>query len=100
MKRAKILLPENPLYRKGFKFDHVKHILKDCEKFFTLNLTPTPIPNSKSTIQRPSSTDEEISANLSSFAINPVDEKIGATSNKRPGIKKAKENMTNMFSTL
>lgn len=89
MKRAKILLAEDSLYRKGFKFDHVWHILKDCEKFSGLN--PTPTPNPEPTIQRPSSTDEDIGPNLSSFAINSTDEEMGATSSKRPiGIKKAK----------
>lgn len=45
IKQAQILLPDDPKYQKGFKFDHVWHILKDCEKFAT--------PNATSNVQRP-----------------------------------------------
>ena len=100
LKRAKLLLAEDSLYRRGFKFDHVWHILKDCEKFADPSPTPnrTPIPTPESSFQRPSSTDEDIGANLSSFAINSTDEETGATSSKRPiGIKKKRKEKESMM---
>ncbi|XP_074346527.1 uncharacterized protein LOC141685316 [Apium graveolens] len=82
MKKAKLFLKDDPKYQKGFKFDHVWHILKDCEKFSTPNTTPH--------VQCPSSTDD-IRPNLSAFDINSTDEENGAISSVRSmGVKKAK----------
>uniref|UniRef100_A0A803Q684 No apical meristem-associated C-terminal domain-containing protein n=1 Tax=Cannabis sativa TaxID=3483 RepID=A0A803Q684_CANSA len=35
--QAKMLLSQDPKYKKGFKYDHVWPILKDCEKFTNNN---------------------------------------------------------------
>ncbi|XP_074360056.1 uncharacterized protein LOC141700147 [Apium graveolens] len=69
--KAKLFLKDDPKISKRFKFGHVWHILKDCEKFFSPNTTPH--------VQCPSSTDD-IRPNLSAFDINSTDEEIGATS--------------------
>ncbi|XP_074369896.1 uncharacterized protein LOC141711379 [Apium graveolens] len=82
MKKAKLFLKDDPKYQKGFKFDHVWHILKDSEKFSIPNTTP---------YVQCSSSNDDIRPNLSAFDINSTEE-IGATSSVRPmRVKKAKE---------
>ncbi|KAK3211052.1 hypothetical protein Dsin_015758 [Dipteronia sinensis] len=95
--QAKILLTQDKKYKKGFKFDHVRPILKDFQKF-TDNDSVTSAFRRQSgnfvssqedspTLESPTS----VSHGLSSFSLNITNDDFGGSSSQRPiGVKKAK----------
>ncbi|XP_017248002.1 uncharacterized protein LOC108219195 [Daucus carota subsp. sativus] len=99
LNRAKVLLEQDKIYDKGFKFDHVWEILKDSEKFGDdhSNATPyrqTQTSNFVSSQANSPATESPTSASpgLSSFSPDINDLSVDGSSSQRPiGVKKAKE---------
>ena len=97
MNMAKILLAQDPKFKKGFKYDHVWPILKDMQKFADDNTATSalrrPRGNTVSS-QEDSATPESpttASPGLSSFSLNIDSDDVGGSSSQRPvGVKKAK----------
>ncbi|KAL5557507.1 hypothetical protein UlMin_039743 [Ulmus minor] len=97
LNRAKTLLTQDAKYQKGFKFDHVWPIIKDIEKFASVN-NPTStfqrqIGNFASSQSESPTSESPTSATpgLSDFSLNINNEEIGGSSAERPiGVKKAK----------
>ena len=99
LNQAKLLLAQDPHYKRGFKFDHVWPILKDIEKF-----SGDKAENAACRFQRQggnivSSQSDSLSvespgsasAGLSSFDLNINEEGIGGISIERPiRVKKTK----------
>ena len=87
---------QDPQYKKGFKFDHVWHMLKDFEKFKDNNNSPRPgfrleNFNNISSGSEYSASESQIpeSPEESPFSINLEENNVGGSS--RPiGVKKAK----------
>ncbi|XP_049384591.1 uncharacterized protein LOC125848707 isoform X2 [Solanum stenotomum] len=96
--QAKMLLMQEPTYKKGFKFDHVWNLMKDFEKFKDIDTGKKKVRGQGSTLQSseseaPSPTSPIVSSpNLSSFSLN-LNENFSDhyTSSERPiGVKKSK----------
>ncbi|KAK4723971.1 hypothetical protein R3W88_026750 [Solanum pinnatisectum] len=95
--QAKILLMQEPTYKKGFKFDHVWNLMKDFEKFKDIDTGKKKVQGQGSTLQSseskaPSPTSPIVSSpNLSSFSLNLNENFSDHTSSERPiGVKKSK----------
>ncbi|KAG5625128.1 hypothetical protein H5410_010346 [Solanum commersonii] len=96
--QAKMLLMQEPTYKKGFKFDHVWNLMKDFEKFKDIDIGKKKVQGQGSTLQSsesevPSPTSPIVSSpNLSSFSLNLNENFSGHyTSSERPiGVKKSK----------
>ncbi|XP_050217431.1 uncharacterized protein LOC126668269 [Mercurialis annua] len=108
LQRAKMLLTQDPLFIKGFKFDHVWHIIKDFEKFKDNNNSPRQVHRlprfnniSSESEYSPSESQIPKSPEESPFSDNLEDHNIGGSS--RPiGVKKAKlkRKIAEQFSTI
>ncbi|KAG5601012.1 hypothetical protein H5410_032382 [Solanum commersonii] len=96
--QAKMLLMQEPTYKKGFKFDHLWNLMKDFKKFKDIDIGKKKVRGQGSTLQSsksetPSSTSPIVSSpNLSSFSLNLNENFSGHyTSPERPiGVKKSK----------
>ncbi|KAG5614117.1 hypothetical protein H5410_013941, partial [Solanum commersonii] len=96
--QAKMLLMQEPTYKKGFKFDHVWNLMKDFEKFKDIDIGKKKVRGQGSTLQSleseaPSPTSPIVSSpNLSSFSLDLNENFSGHyTSSERPiGVKKSK----------
>ncbi|XP_015168559.1 uncharacterized protein [Solanum tuberosum] len=96
--QAKMLLMQEPTYKKGFKFDHVSNLMKDFEKFKDIDTGKKKVRGQDSTLQsseseaRSPSSPIVSSPNLSSFSLNLNENFSGhCTSFERPiGVKKSK----------
>ncbi|XP_039145555.1 uncharacterized protein LOC120282775 [Dioscorea cayenensis subsp. rotundata] len=97
MNRAKRMLLDDPNYKKGFKFDHVWHIVRNFEKFKDNVMTSRQISrkhafdylSSESKNPMPESQPPE-STVLSQFSLNLNDSVGGSPSDLPIGQKKAK----------
>nr|KAJ0199201.1 hypothetical protein LSAT_V11C600332580 [Lactuca sativa] len=87
--QAKILLAQDPNYKRGFIFGHVWNILKDVEKFTDAN----PMPGSQ---QKGSNISH--SQTSSTTSVEPsfdINEEVGIKFTERPiGVKKKKKKST------
>ncbi|KAG5582821.1 hypothetical protein H5410_053448 [Solanum commersonii] len=96
--QAKMLLMQEPTYKKSFKFDHVWNLMKDFEKFKDIDIGKKKIRGQGSTLQSSESeatspTSPIVSSpNLSSFSLNLNENFSGHyTSSEQPiGVKKSK----------
>ena len=99
LNQAKLLLAQDPHYKRGFKFDHVWPILKDIEKFAstTADNVAYRVEGQRGNLFSSQSDGPSVkspgsaSPNLSSFDLNINEDGIGGSSSERPiGVKKAK----------
>ncbi|XP_050233199.1 uncharacterized protein LOC126681689 [Mercurialis annua] len=90
MSQAKILPTQDPLYRKGFKFDHVWNMMKDFEKFKNNTRNSANFVSSESKNPMPDSP-KESSPGLSNFSMNLNDDgDVGIAERPTRGLKKSK----------
>ncbi|XP_062081137.1 uncharacterized protein LOC133785939 [Humulus lupulus] len=93
-----MLSAQDPKYRRGFKFDHVWSILKDCEKFTNDNTnSPARFQQQGRSFNSPQSCSSGFESptsaptGMSSFDLNLNDEEVPINLSERPiGVKKAK----------
>ena len=93
--QAKTLMQQDRNYKKGFKFDHVWHIVKDFEKFKDYSASSrqvNKIVNESSGSETPTpDSGVPASPGLSGFSIDLDASDLGGSSSGRPiGVKKAK----------
>jgi hypothetical protein len=93
MNEAKEMLKLDASYKKGFKFDHVWHLMKDFET--TSNATATPQYQRQSPYQSPSPGGGSSSGtNVGLPSLNLNDNEEGITLTQRPiGVRKAKSRL-------
>ncbi|XP_024986530.1 uncharacterized protein LOC112521767 [Cynara cardunculus var. scolymus] len=89
MNEAKEMLKLDASYKKGFKFDHVWHLMKDCENLS--NVSATPQYQRQSPYQSPSPGPGSSSGTDSGLPLLNLNDEEGITLTQRPiGVKKAK----------
>ncbi|KAI3759745.1 hypothetical protein L6452_07780 [Arctium lappa] len=92
MNEAKEMLKLDASYKKGFKFDHVWHIMKDCENI--LNVNATPQYQRQSPYQSPSPGPGSSSGTDVGLPSLNLNDEQGITLTQRPiGVKKAKSKL-------
>ncbi|XP_050235935.1 uncharacterized protein LOC126685972 [Mercurialis annua] len=94
LRQEKTLLEEDKTYIKGFKFDHVWHIMKDFEKFNGTNQVLRNNQNVNKSVESQAQNPNygtPASPGLSSFSIYLDASNAGGSLSTRPiGVKKAK----------
>ncbi|KAI5680956.1 hypothetical protein M9H77_02183 [Catharanthus roseus] len=101
MDRAKVLLMQDPNYKRGFRFDHVWNVVKDFEKFTDKTTRATQVYRlnflSSECDTQTSETQVLESPGLSDFQLNLSDDIVGGSSQRSIGVKKDKPKTYAMF---